>query len=309
MYFTYILRCADNSLYTGITTNVIRRFAQHRGEQPGGAKYTKSRFPVRVERVWTSESRSDASKLEYRIKKLSKSDKEKLVIHPECLTNLMGDKLDVEPYSLLEVSTMIKEKILELKDEQWGFLGEVNYDMTLEMFGLFWGNDSPEIKYAVNGLFEELDETGVCISPEIYCSFGDDIYDFDDDPELTDFIYKQLNTSDGFAKFRHEYEKIQYDGITSYFLEKIKGHEFIRLEQSEVEAEDGIALKFNCLLDSGLSISGLIYEIEDEYRNSTISFFYDDFLCMTLDDYNYFVEDPYLKDYIVSMLENVDFTC
>lgn len=107
MYYTYILRCADNSLYTGITTDVIRRFAQHRGEQAGGAKYTKSRLPVEIERVWTSESRSDASKLEYRIKRLSKCEKEKLIMQPECLTELMGDKLDVEPYTLLEVSKMI----------------------------------------------------------------------------------------------------------------------------------------------------------------------------------------------------------
>ena len=102
MYYTYMLRCSDNSIYTGITTDVTRRFAQHRGQIKGGAKYTGARVPVSIERVWESESRSDASRLEYRIKKLSKADKERLIEQPEVLQDLMGEKLDVEPYRLLE---------------------------------------------------------------------------------------------------------------------------------------------------------------------------------------------------------------
>ena len=77
-YFVYILRCADDSLYTGITTDVDRRFEEHRSK-PVGAKYTASRTPVRVERVWEQPDRSAASKLEYRIKQLPRSKKEALI--------------------------------------------------------------------------------------------------------------------------------------------------------------------------------------------------------------------------------------
>ena len=55
MYYTYMLRCADNSLYTGITTDVARRFAEHSGQIPGKcAKYTGSRKAVSIEAVWES---------------------------------------------------------------------------------------------------------------------------------------------------------------------------------------------------------------------------------------------------------------
>jgi len=124
-----------------------------------------------------------------------------------------------------------------------------------------------------------------------------------------DFVYKQIHSSEDFTNFRHEYEKMQYDGVTTYFKELIKDQDFLSLEKEEVEAEDGIAVQFQGLLESGLFISGLIYEIEDEYRNSYIDFAYNDVLYMTLDDLNFFVKDPYLKDYIVYILDNVDFTC
>ena len=79
MYYVYILRCGDGSLYTGITTDVNRRLDMHRGLIPGGAKYTRAKGVVSVEAVFEAESRSDASKLEYRIKHMSKQQKERLI--------------------------------------------------------------------------------------------------------------------------------------------------------------------------------------------------------------------------------------
>ena len=80
MYYTYMLRCADNSIYTGITTDVERRFAEHSGDIPGkAAKYTESHKAVRLEAAWESENRETASRLEYYIKKLNKSKKELLI--------------------------------------------------------------------------------------------------------------------------------------------------------------------------------------------------------------------------------------
>lgn len=78
MYYTYLLRCADGSLYAGITTDPARRFAQHAGIRTGGAKYTASRQPVRMEAVWRTFDRSTASRLEYQLKHLTKPEKEQL---------------------------------------------------------------------------------------------------------------------------------------------------------------------------------------------------------------------------------------
>jgi len=74
MYFIYILQCSDNTLYTGITTNLDRRIKEH-NDSKLGAKYTKVRRPVKL--VYSKEftDRSEASKEESRIKKLSRQQK------------------------------------------------------------------------------------------------------------------------------------------------------------------------------------------------------------------------------------------
>lgn len=99
MYYTYMLRCADNSIYTGITTDVARRFAEHSGQISGKcAKYTGSRRAVRMEAVWESENRQTASRLEYYIKKLPKYKKEQLVDSNDNLKKFLSDKLDCSAY-------------------------------------------------------------------------------------------------------------------------------------------------------------------------------------------------------------------
>lgn len=74
MYFVYILQCADDSLYTGITTDLDRKIKEHNNSKLG-AKYTKIRRPVKL--VFSKEftDRSQASKEESRIKKLSRQQK------------------------------------------------------------------------------------------------------------------------------------------------------------------------------------------------------------------------------------------
>lgn len=78
-YYVYILRCEDNSLYTGITTDVKRRFKEHTSDRLKGAKYTKAHKPIKIEGVWEAESKSNALKLEHHIKKLTKSEKEHII--------------------------------------------------------------------------------------------------------------------------------------------------------------------------------------------------------------------------------------
>jgi len=78
MYYLYILKCADDTLYTGITTDLKRRLKEHNSSSLG-AKYTAARRPV--EMVYTQEfgDRSSASKQEHLIKSLSRTDKLKLI--------------------------------------------------------------------------------------------------------------------------------------------------------------------------------------------------------------------------------------
>jgi len=78
-WFVYILRCADDTLYTGVTTDISRRARQHNGELVGGAKYTRVRRPVQI--VFYSEhiDRSEACKEESRIKCLSREEKLKMI--------------------------------------------------------------------------------------------------------------------------------------------------------------------------------------------------------------------------------------
>ncbi len=74
MWYVYILKCSDGTLYTGVTTDVERRFREHK-EGKTGAKYTRGRFPLEVVYTETCASRSEAQKREAQIKKLSKSEK------------------------------------------------------------------------------------------------------------------------------------------------------------------------------------------------------------------------------------------
>ncbi len=77
MYYLYILKCSDKSLYTGITTDLKRRVGEHNGVKGSklGARYTKARRPVKLVYSKKFKNRSDASKEEARIKKLTRAEK------------------------------------------------------------------------------------------------------------------------------------------------------------------------------------------------------------------------------------------
>jgi len=81
-YFVYILQCSDNTLYTGITTDLPRRLEEHNSSDKG-AKYTKIRRPVTLVYDEVCQDRSSASKREYAIKHLSRKKKLEL-LHKEC---------------------------------------------------------------------------------------------------------------------------------------------------------------------------------------------------------------------------------
>lgn len=74
-WFVYIIRCGDLSLYTGIATDVDRRFAEHESQGAKAAKYLRGRLPLTLLYQQEIGSRSEASKVELRIKSLSRKEK------------------------------------------------------------------------------------------------------------------------------------------------------------------------------------------------------------------------------------------
>ena len=95
MYYTYIIRCEDNSLYTGMTNNLDKRVNEHLSKN--GAKYTKSHKVTKLETAWKSKDKSLACKLEYQIKHLTKQQKEKLIAG-ERLSTYLSEIVDCRRY-------------------------------------------------------------------------------------------------------------------------------------------------------------------------------------------------------------------
>lgn len=95
MFYTYMIRCSDNSIYTGMTNNIEKRLSEHLTNK--GAKYTKSHQVKKLEAVWRSKEKSLACKLEYQIKQLTKRQKEDIINGRNLSTYLKG-KLDCRRY-------------------------------------------------------------------------------------------------------------------------------------------------------------------------------------------------------------------
>ena len=78
MNYTYIVECADGTLYTGWTTNVQKRVKAH-NEEKSGAKYTKAKRPVKLVYYEGYETKEDAMRREYAIKQLTRKQKLELI--------------------------------------------------------------------------------------------------------------------------------------------------------------------------------------------------------------------------------------
>ena len=102
MYYVYMLRCQDNSIYTGITKDIKQRMQEHFNKEKKCAKYTLTHTAQKLEIFWETETRVLASKLEYHIKKLSKIQKEGLIKEEKNFDQFLSNKLDCNQYSRKE---------------------------------------------------------------------------------------------------------------------------------------------------------------------------------------------------------------
>ena len=78
-WYVYLVRCNDDSLYTGITTDVTRRFQEHQAQGKKTAKYLRGKQPLSLVYVVGVDSKNEALQLENKIKKMTKDEKEKLI--------------------------------------------------------------------------------------------------------------------------------------------------------------------------------------------------------------------------------------
>lgn len=78
IWFIYILKCSDQTLYTGVTTDLQRRVEEHNSSKQG-ARYTAARRPVRLVYHENVASRSAAQQREHQIKSLSRKEKQQLI--------------------------------------------------------------------------------------------------------------------------------------------------------------------------------------------------------------------------------------
>lgn len=91
-WYLYMVRCRDGSLYTGVATDVERRLAQHRAGT--GSRYLRGRGPLELVFQRQAGGRSEALRLEARVKRLSRARKEKLLTDENCFPRLRGEIQD-----------------------------------------------------------------------------------------------------------------------------------------------------------------------------------------------------------------------
>ena len=89
-YWVYILRCSNQSCYTGYTDNLEKRFQEHLSGK--GSKYTRSFKPLSIAQSWEIKGeKARAMRVERHIKKLSKNQKEHLILNPDSLIKLLNE--------------------------------------------------------------------------------------------------------------------------------------------------------------------------------------------------------------------------
>ena len=93
-YFVYMLRCRGDVYYTGLTTDVARRYRLHASGK--GAKFTRSHPPEAITAVWQCADKVAAARVEYAIKKsLSRAEKESLIAAPESIVERLPQLADL----------------------------------------------------------------------------------------------------------------------------------------------------------------------------------------------------------------------
>lgn len=105
-FYVYMLRCEDNSIYTGFTTDIKRRWEEHK-KRSKKAKYTLSHPVKSLDALFFTNDKKTALKLEYYIKRLSKDKKEEIIKNPKLIYEYLGDKIqDIKDIEILGIKSI-----------------------------------------------------------------------------------------------------------------------------------------------------------------------------------------------------------
>ncbi len=91
MYYVYILRCKDDTLYTGLACHLCRRMKEHQSRNARCARYTRSHHAEALAGLWAMADRKTAARLEYAVKQLPRAEKDHLLREPERAGMLVPD--------------------------------------------------------------------------------------------------------------------------------------------------------------------------------------------------------------------------
>lgn len=109
MYYIYMIKCEGGVLYTGIASDISRRMKEHFTQSEKCAKFTRSHKAESLEALWIAENRSAASKLEYRIKRLTRAQKLELIANPQKVSELFDEPVEFSPVKDFSLEEMIGE--------------------------------------------------------------------------------------------------------------------------------------------------------------------------------------------------------
>ena len=97
MYFVYMVYCEGDTLYTGVAQDICRRMRQHTDRRTACARYTRAHPIQALAALWEAEDKGTALRLEYRIKQLTRTEKERL-IHEDTAFSQLLPQLEVSRY-------------------------------------------------------------------------------------------------------------------------------------------------------------------------------------------------------------------
>ena len=99
MYFVYMVYCEGDTLYTGVAQDICRRIRQHTDRGTACARYTRAHPVQALAALWEAENKGAALRLEYRIKQLTRTEKERL-IHEDTAFSQLLPQLETEAHDI-----------------------------------------------------------------------------------------------------------------------------------------------------------------------------------------------------------------
>ena len=99
MYFVYMVYCEGDTLYTGVAQDICRRMRQHNGRGTACARYTRTHPVQALAALWEAEDKGAALRLEYRIKQLTRTEKERLIQEDTAFSQLLP-QLETEAHDI-----------------------------------------------------------------------------------------------------------------------------------------------------------------------------------------------------------------